>query len=606
MENINKKTYNEVLQEANDFFASQGVSIVGEGYKEIATNAALFESYVDQLTEGANADSAASMAQIMANTNAGILRESSMTGIQPIASLSMPVIRKLWPKFALKDAIKTEVAKTPRFVVTYTAPYMFKGDGQGANRVDLPRGLKNDSSIANDIPEALRKEFTAAHALQLAAGGAAVVDFRYENSTEADFDAATNGSEDPKVVIRDTPSAAKVQPLDELNFVAFVIGDQVANDAFEADQKYLVWDAVAGAPYWMKAMVGQDILDGLDAGTIDAGVKAYALVEEVRIGKRLGVYGNGVYNFNGGQLLVQFDGKNDRATFAAIGGAVMISTYAAVSSEYNEESWSVGFDIKRQDIDIPTGQHINAPLPIEALNDMMALYQIDGTKETVDLMTNIFAQRLDLEVLDFLKTSHLRQQQNEAFQDGTYKGVDEFTFLFDCKPAAGFAGSPKAWREEIKPLIDHLAQKIKNQTYLQAGVFTIVGNPLDIQILANVDWQFRGGQGGNMDGVDVDYSIGTYVGANAYKVIASTNVPAGQLFIVFTPSADTQMTYKYFPYTFSTEMGYTDPNRSRVPSIMMTKRHTMHAFLDAIGCIVITNNDGKGYFAQYSNWKNVD
>ena len=46
---------------------------------------------------------------------------------------------------------------------------------------------------------------------------------------------------------------------------------------------------------------------------------------------------------------------------------------------------------------------------------------------------------------------------------------------------------------------------------------------------------------------------GTYVGANAYRVIASTNVPAGQFFIIFTPSTDTQMTYKYYPYTFSTE-----------------------------------------------------
>ena len=44
-----------------------------------------------QLTEGVSADHAADMAQLMVNSNAGILRESSMTGIQPVASLSMPV-----------------------------------------------------------------------------------------------------------------------------------------------------------------------------------------------------------------------------------------------------------------------------------------------------------------------------------------------------------------------------------------------------------------------------------------------------------------------------------------------------------------------------------
>ena len=52
----------------------------------------------------------------------------------------MPVIRKLWPKFALKDVLKTEVAKTPRFVISYMRPYMWKGD---ADRVYLPYDLKN-------------------------------------------------------------------------------------------------------------------------------------------------------------------------------------------------------------------------------------------------------------------------------------------------------------------------------------------------------------------------------------------------------------------------------------------------------------------------------
>ena len=556
MKNLNERSYNEVLNEAYDYFQAQGLSVIGEGYKEIASNAALFESYVDQLTEGTSADHAASMAQLMANTNANILRESSMTGIQPIASLSMPVIRKLWPKFALKDALKTEVAKTPRFVVTYTRPYMYKGDSE---KIYLPRDIRTETDIANDIPGALKKEYTS------------VIDHDFTNGSAFVYDF----NADPKVTLTaaQTPSAAKRQPLDEL--------------------------------------------------VIEASVVAYGETETtvctIPIGKRLAVYGNGVYEIPaldgkaGGQIIVQFDGKAGKATVAVVGSkidafgyAVRVALKAGVSTEYNEESWSVAFDIARQDIDIPTGQHLNAPLPVEALNDMMALYQIDGTKETVDLMTNVFAQRLDLEVLDFIKKSHLNQPGNEAFMNDGFPGVDNYTFLFDCKPAAGFAGSPKAWREEIKPLIDHLAQKIKNQTYLQAGTFTIVGNPIDVQILANVDWQFRGGQGGNMDGVDVDYSIGTYVGANAYRVIASTNVPAGQFFIIFTPSTDTQMTYKYYPYTFSTEMGYVDPNRSRVPSIMMTKRHTFHEFMPAVGCIVIKNNDGKGYFAQYTNWNAVD
>jgi len=600
MKNLNEKSYNEVLTEANDYFQAQGLSIIGEGYKEIATNTALFESYVDQLTEGASADDAANMAQIMANTNAGILRESSMTGIQPVASLSMPVIRKLWPKFALKDAIKTEVAKTPRFVVTYSAPYLFKGDPlNGGQRIDLPRGL--NKADAFEVSEGLRKEYTLGHVLELAAGAAAVIDFRYDDGEGK----AADAEKDPHVWIENTPSAAKTQPLDELFVEAYVVSEEAASGKTLVEGKrYVAWDGdflKHGVRDGLQIVGSNDLPRGVkDFAELKAkGYKVAELVAPIKIGKRLGVYGNGVYSFPGGQLIVQFDGKACKATFAAIGGKVILTTHAGISSEYNEESWSVAFDIKRQDVDIPTGQHINAPLPIEGLNDLMALYQIDGTKETVELMTNVFAMKLDKEILNFLIESHVNQPRNEAFSvaDG-YKEAEEYTMVFDCKPAAGFAGSPKAWREEIKPLIDHLAQKIKNNTYLQAGVFTLVANPLDVQILANVDWQFRGGQGGNIDGVDVDYSVGTYVGANAYKVISSVNVPAGQMFVVFTPSADTQMTYKYYPYTFSTEMGYVDPNRSRTPSIMMTKRHQFHEFMPAIGMILIENNDGKGYFAK--------
>jgi hypothetical protein len=457
------------------------------------------------------------MTQLRLNTNAEILQESSITGIQPIASLSMPVIRKLWPKFGLKEALETEVAKSPRFVVSYTKPYMFKGDDK---KIYLPRGLK-DGALADEAKSKHYIDFTET----VTVNGAKVVDKSAETVVE-------------------TGSVAKKQPCDELVITSVKVGD--------AAQKVF--------------------------------------------NNRLSVTGSRVIDLDAGQLIVQFDAAG-KVTLAYVGGAestsVTVVGKIGVSTEYNEDHWSVGFDIARQDINIPTGQHINAPLPIEALKDMMALYQIDGTKETVDLMTNIFSMKLDLEVLEFIENSFVNQPNNEAFEDNAHHG--QFAATFDCKPAAGFAGSPKAWREELKPMIDYIATKIKNATYLQNGIFSIVGNPLDVNLITNVDWSFRSGNGNVVDGVEVDYSVGSYIGANTYKVIASTNVPQGAIYIVFRPSSDTQMTYKYYPYTYSTEMGYTDSNRSRVPSIMMTKRHTFHEFMPACGAILIENNNGSPY-----------
>ena len=88
MKDLNAKTYNAVLNETFDYFKSQGISIIGEGFKEIATNPALLESYIESLVEGStSSDNATVMAQLMANANTQILQEGALAGIAPIASL---------------------------------------------------------------------------------------------------------------------------------------------------------------------------------------------------------------------------------------------------------------------------------------------------------------------------------------------------------------------------------------------------------------------------------------------------------------------------------------------------------------------------------------
>jgi hypothetical protein len=584
MKDLNAKTYNAVLNETFDYFKSQGISIIGEGFKEIATNPALLESYVESLVEGSSSNNAAVMAQLMANANTQILQEGALAGIAPIASLSMPVIRKLWPKFALKDVLKTEVAKTPRFVISYMRPYMWKGDSE---RIYIPYGLKNGAAPSS----AIQKEYIVGTAI-VADGTVVAGDF---NAASATF---VLDGDDGQLTVSGASRTTK-QPLDsDFRLVNAYLRATVTD---EAVAKYVKVPLVINERLTVNNTIVYSA--SFPATTFAIGANAYTVAADALDPLAAEFTSSAV----SGQIIVRADLQNGTATVAAVGFGLTleVNLRAGISEEFNEQGWSVSFDIARKDVDIPSGRHLNAPLPIEALTDMMALYQIDGTKETVDLMTNTFAMQLDLEVLDFLTDSFFNQPGVKEFQTEQYKDSDTYSLTFDVRPAAGFAGAPKAWREELKPQIDHLAQRIKNNTYLQSGMFTIVGNPLDIQLLTNVDWQFRGGQGVSMDGVDVDYSVGTYVGANAYRVIASVNVPEQAMFLVFTPNSNSQMTYKYYPYSFNTEMGYIDPNRSRVPSIMMTKRHTFQEFLPAIGMINILNNDGSSQFSPgYAPWTN--
>jgi hypothetical protein len=250
-----------------------------------------------------------------------------------------------------------------------------------------------------------------------------------------------------------------------------------------------------------------------------------------------------------------------------------------LSSENNTKTQSVSFDIDTKDVTIGTGTHLNAPLPIEWLQDTMAMYQIDGALEVVDLMSNVHAQKLDQEIREFL-------------EDSFEKAGSSYNGQFDVRPAAQFAGSPKDWREELKTVIDHYAIKMKNDSAFTNGKFVLIGNPLDMNLITNVDWTFNS-VSDERGGVEVDFNIGAYSGSQRYELVASANVPAGTIRMIYIPSTPKQMTYKYYPYTFNVEKGYIDANRPNVPSIMMTKRHTIEEVTPLSAEIRILNNNGQ-------------
>ena len=136
---------------------------------------------------------------------------------------------------------------------------------------------------------------------------------------------------------------------------------------------------------------------------------------------------------------------------------------------------------------------------------------------------------------------------------------------------------------------------MRSDSHYPGGKFIIIGNPLDIQLISNINWVFNSSSQDEVSGVEVTYSVGHYSGANYYQVLSSDYVPQGQLRIVFYPSQPDQMTYKYYPYTFNienTQSGYRDPNNQNVPAIVMAKRHTFEEFKPLQAVVAITNNLG--------------
>ena len=139
--------YAAVLREAVETIRSRDhVNVLTpEGLREALTEPALYRQYKGMLCEGMSADSAEAMGIFADNFQLSVFRESSLSGIQPVSVLTMPMLRKAWPKIGVKEALPTEPVKTPKFTVSHLIPYI-KDPVTGLKK-ELPAALR-DSALA--------------------------------------------------------------------------------------------------------------------------------------------------------------------------------------------------------------------------------------------------------------------------------------------------------------------------------------------------------------------------------------------------------------------------------------------------------------------------
>lgn len=510
--------FSQVLREAQEVFAGERIQMLGGGIAEILAEDVLFNSYKDELLKGLDADAAAVLEQLMDNTRTHVLAESAMTGIQPITALTMPTLRKSWPRIGVTEAIPTEAVKLPKFSISYMIPWIIDQNGV---KHELPKGLR-DSATANGLVE--RKMLSTADCSLAPSAYCAngVIDL-------AAFSGIAGGLE------------AK--------------GDSIDRDFYVTEVTLTSGATVEVVPVSLRMETTHSNIYGEVAG---------ATLSDTVFGK---------LNRETGEL-----------TLASVKGLVTsIKVQAFISSEMNNYTEQVGFDVKLMDIDVPTGAHITAPLPIEWLQDTMAMYQIDGAMKVIDIMSDTLAQKIDMQGIGFLAGVH---QENLA-QGTAYESA------FNLKPPVGFTGSPKDWRDEFRTVVDWVAIKMKTDTAFTQGKFSILGHDLDTQIIPNVEWIFNN----NVDergGVEVNYSLGAYSGSNRYTVVSTPNVSQGAMYLIYIPTNQDQMTFKYYPYAFAVERanGYLDPRNPNVPSVVMTRRHVFAKFTPLIAKLAIQSNDG--------------
>lgn len=584
-----KSSFRDLMNNAQETFKEDGINILGEGFSDVIADESTFSRYRDVMLEGCDANDAEQISQIIDNSRWETLNES-VTGITPISSLSVPAIRALWPRLALKNAIPTEVVKAPKFSLSYIIPYLRVFEDGVEKEYQLPKALVNGDKVSQDtwgMGLHLYKGWidiatgTPAYTSTKVAGGFNLRNVEFDSTgkvvtagtsidhVDPDFSICGALTKTLYKYVKGTGDAAKVVGL---GFATTVPEGVDADSAVSCNagvplKIYCRCELRGGMSYEFDQKLSGAAIYNLDPATF-ANLKdvedVYLTVQDTLFGK------------------VDFDKCNLKMA-SSNGEIVSVKVNGRFTFENNERTETVMFKIETKDITIGTGIHIDAPLPNEFLSDVSVMYSIDGVAKIIDILTQTVALRLDNEIREYIIKGYDRQTNRS--------GMEMFHGLFNCRPDDRYNGTPKDWREQIKLTIDFMANMLKQRNYFQGGKFIIVANPVDAAIIPNTSWSFVGSTT-ERSGIEVDYDIGAISGSQRYEVISSQLIPAGEMYILYVSSQDEQMTYKYYPYSFLVTRDMRNEQRHLLPNVTMCKRHKLEYFHDAMIKITVANNNG--------------
>lgn len=574
----NFKNLTQVLTESASYVGSTTGDkniLTKNGFKNIIADKTLSKEYINRLTEGFSADHREVLGSLMEQTIAQAVLQESYDTLSPFQALSLPLLRVLWPYNSLKDGIQTIVATSPTFLLTAKHYYLVKRDKATGvvTRYELPQ----HSAMIADEPHG-----------QLAVAEAQVLI------------ALPNDGDTPPVV--DDTGA--------LNAVTQEVNFQIGGNAVTGLTTDIQVTEIAFGTHKIAIPkhgwnTGKNIVlpfnDVVLAEAVDAEVRftgSIILLPSLELGKVQAIL-TGAYTSSGGQaaaLLGTIDGAN-----------LTIKVKGSVSERWNENHFSFEYQTENFSVTIPDGKRVSSPLPVELVQDIKNLYQLDAASEFGTGMRMLFGDAFDIEGVNFFKETIEAAYPGALAiaKAGTPQDASNHIPIkvFNTMPQVGYMGDLVQWRANtMKDLIRMITTTLEKEWYIKYGKVTLFANPIDGDLLHGVDWVFEPGVAAEGE-VTADYGIGTFrTAGRMYKLITSQRVEEGVVWVLLTPSEADVMTLRYYPYYFGLETGngYRDANYSNVPSVTYIRRHKFEKYIPALGALVIKNNNGFPNYAGFN------
>ena len=578
--------YTQIMSEAVEYMSTtERINPLNpRDMEDMVADVSLFKKYLGKLCEGMGVESKGQLVQLAANSYRVMFGESTTSSMAPLSVLTLPMLRRAWPKIGIKNAIPTEVAKQPVFKKNTIKPFVsikepVQASGGTRKIFELP-GDPTTNSI-RDIRKRFKKTTVKRIGRVQNDGFVTVSGVKYAPS-ELDSQAAVvaddnavdvDGTEKtftvPGGYTHDQVNGYTISPDIGILGVELEYWDtaEVATVAEERARKAAAADgsgiaaqlrtvrlplgfrgelrsAVSGEKgKYMTLSVVDKTLSGDDGTRVYSNPKARfhpetgglllnlkftvdsltsTSTENVSAeGGIMAIFERGAWRFIGNSLHSASPNQTTKGTIKI----TKVFLDGAIETTQNKNATQVGFTIDTRNIEIPTGEHIEGNLSLEWLHDTLAMYNIDGVLQVTTIISDIIVEKVDIEGFEFIESAFeglAAQLEQGRSSDGGAKIVSR---EFDVHPPARFNGQVNDWiNSELKRIIDNLAATLIDMTYESIGTFVLVGNPVNMNLLTVSQWHHVEGDE-NEDGVATNYSVGELQsGTRRYRLFSSQNI----------------------------------------------------------------------------------
>lgn len=256
-----------------------------------------------------------------------------------------------------------------------------------------------------------------------------------------------------------------------------------------------------------------------------------------------------------------------------------------VSTESNKMVYEFDHKFENVDIQVGDGDTINSKVPVQYIQDLKALFDLDAISMLSKDINKAISQIYDKEVYNTFANS---------IEDASQ------TLSFDASMIYGGAHIGISRQMQNGGLLERVYKGIacidNRYQFSQAETdYYVICNSIENVILSGgitPDYSGTPFAGGTIKHYTRSGIIGN-VNNNDIRVISSGNYKPGKMYIVPKPSVESEIVFGYFDYSqVMMPLGtYRTQSNPLVPSIFMNKRKVIHSFRPlAVQCIDVKNN----------------